>query len=148
MTGILEHLFGHLLHWPHGLRRNQSMIAAAIAGAAISLAAPAPATLNGDLDAATAYWQQSVPARCSTEAVGYAKQLNRVLGQATIPDPVESGPCEMTIELGLSNRLRCMTVVHEYGHWLGLEHSKNRFSPMYPVIDKGAVVPECGRPRA
>jgi hypothetical protein len=51
----------------------------------------------------------------------------------------------MTIELVLSKRLRCMTVVHEYGHWLGLEHSKNRLSPMYPVIDKGAIVPECGR---
>ena len=60
--------------------------------------------------------------------------------------PAASGPCEMTIELGLPKRLRCKTVVHEYGHWLGLEHSKNRLSPMYPVIDKGAIVPECGRP--
>ena len=118
------------------------IVAAAIASAAVSLAAPT--TLPGDLVAATAYWHQNVPARCSTEAVGYGKLPNRVLGQATIPDPVESGPCEMTIELGLSKRLRCMTVVHEYGHWLGLEHSKNRFSPMYPVIDQGAIVPECG----
>lgn len=120
--------------------------AAAIASAAISLAAPAPATLNSDLDAAAAYWHPAVPARCATEAVGYAKQPSLMLGQATIPDPVESGPCEMTIEPGLSKRLRCMTVVHEYGHWLGLEHSKNRLSPMYPVIDRGAIVPECGRP--
>jgi hypothetical protein len=118
------------------------IVAAAIATAAVSLAAPA--TLPGDLDAATAYWHQKVPTRCSTEAVGYGKLPNRVLGQATIPDPVESGACEMTIELGLSKRLRCMTVVHEYGHWLGLEHSKSRFSPMYPLIDKGAGVPECG----
>ena len=124
------------------------IVAAAIASAAVSLATPTPATLPGDLDAAAAYWHQAAPARCSSEAVGYGKLPNRMLGQATIPDLVESGPCEMTIELGLSKRLRCMTVVHEYGHWLGLEHSKNRLNPMYPVIDKGAVVPECGPSRA
>ncbi|HEX5712999.1 MAG TPA: matrixin family metalloprotease [Solirubrobacterales bacterium] len=122
------------------------MIVAAI-GAAVSLAAPAPATLPGDLDAAAAYWHQNAPARCSTKAVGYGRLPGPLLGQATIPDPVESGPCEMTIELGLSNRLRCMTVVHEYGHWLGLEHSENRRSPMFPVIDRGAIVSECGRPQ-
>jgi Matrixin len=118
--------------------------AAAIASAVVSLAAPAPATLAGDLDAAAAYWQQNAPARCSTQVAGYGKLPSPVLGRATIPDPLESGPCEMTIELGLSRRLRCMTVVHEYGHWLGLEHSTNRRSPMYSVIDSGAIVPECG----
>src|SRR5215207_5392693 len=117
--------------------------AAAIASAAISLAAPAPATLDGDLDAAAAYWHQNVPASCSTQAVGYAKLPGLVLGRTMIPDPAESGPCEMAIESGLSKRLRCMTVVHEYGHWLGLHHSRSRLSPMYPVIDKGAIVPEC-----
>jgi hypothetical protein len=145
MKGFLEHLFGTLLHWPHGLRQAPPLIAAAaIASAALSLTAPAPATLQGDLDAAAAYWHQNAPARCSTEAVAYAKLPGLMLGEATVPDPAESGPCEMTIELGLSGRLRCMTVVHEYGHWLGLEHSKNRLSPMYPVIDRGAMVPQCG----
>jgi hypothetical protein len=118
--------------------------AAAIASAAISLAAPAPATLDGDLDAAAAYWHQNAPARCSTETATYAKLPGLVLGQTTIPDPAaESGPCEMIIERGLSNRLRCLTVVHEYGHWLGLHHSKDRLSPMYPIIGDGAIVPEC-----
>ncbi len=119
------------------------IVAAAIASAAVSLAAPAPATLHGDLEAAAAYWQQNTPARCSTESAAYAKLPGRVLGETVIPDPAELRPCKMTIEPGLSNRLRCLTVVHEYGHWLGLHHSKNRLSPMYPIIDDGAIVPEC-----
>lgn len=123
------------------------MIAAAvIASAAISLSAPAPATLHGDLDAAAAYWHQSTPASCSTEAVTYGKLPGLVLGQTMIPDPAETGPCEMTIERGLSKRLRCLTVVHEFGHWLGLHHAKSRLSPMYPIIGKGAIVPECEHP--
>jgi hypothetical protein len=146
MSEILEHLCSTGCHGLHG---NHAMIvAAAIAGAAVSLAAPAPANLPGDLDAAAAYWHQNTPARCSTAAAGFGQLPDLMLGRATIPSPAESGPCEMTIELGLSNRLRCMTVVHEYGHWLGLEHSKNRLSPMFPVIDRGAVVPECGSPQS
>jgi hypothetical protein len=120
--------------------------AAAIASAAISLAAPAPATLHDDLEAAAAYWHQNAPARCSTEAATYAELPGLVLGQTMIPDPAESGPCEMLIERGLSKRLRCLTVVHEYGHWLGLHHSRSRLNPMYPIIGAGAIVPECEHP--
>ena len=117
--------------------------AAAIASAAISFAGPTPVTLQGDLDAAASYWQQGASAGCSTESVSYSKLPGLILGEATIPDPVEPGPCAMTIERGLSLRLRCLTVVHEYGHWLGLPHSKRKHSPMYPVIGAGAEVPEC-----
>jgi Matrixin len=122
------------------------VIVAALASAAISAAAPAPATLHGDLDAAAAYWQQSTPVRCSTEKAVNGKLPGLVLGEATFPDTSESfGPCGMTIERGLSRRLQCLTVVHEYGHWLGLHHSKSRLSPMYPIIGIGAVVPECNQ---
>lgn len=125
------------------------MIATALASAAIglsSLAGPAPATLQGDLDAAAAHWQQSAPVGCTTQALSYAQLPGRVFGEATIPDVAQSGPCEMSVRPGLSRRLRCMTVVHEYGHWLGLHHSKDTRSPMFPVVDRGPVVPECERP--
>lgn len=121
------------------------IVAAVLASAAVSIGGPAPATLHGDFEAAAAYWQQNTPARCSTETVTLAKLPGLVLGEATIPDPAQSGPCEMTIERDLSRYLRCMTVVHEFGHWLGFHHSKSERSPMYPIIDSGAVVPECGR---
>jgi predicted Zn-dependent protease len=119
------------------------IVAAALASAAVAMTGPATATLEGDLDAAAAYWQQSSPAGCSTEAVTYAPLSSRILGEATIPDTAQSGPCVMTIRSGLSPELRCMAVVHEYGHWLGFEHSKNRHSPMFAVVDRGARVPEC-----
>jgi hypothetical protein len=122
------------------------ILAAALATVAVSLAGPAPATLNGDLEAAAAYWHQNTPVRCSTEAVSYTELPHRVLGEATIPDPAQSGPCVMDIEPGLSRRLRCLTVVHEFGHWLGFHHSKNRRSPMFPIIGQGAIVPQCERP--
>jgi len=121
------------------------VIVAALASAAIAFT-PAPATLQGDLDAAAAYWQQATPVGCSTETASLAILPSRVLGEATIPDPSQSGPCEMSIRRGLTPHLRCMTVVHEFGHWLGYEHSKNRRSPMFPIIDRGAVVPQCGHP--
>ena len=121
------------------------MILAALATAAVAFAgpAPAPATLQGDLDAAAAYWHQPVPARCSTESVWSAPLPRGVLGEATVPDPVQSGPCEMEVSPGMTRRVRCLVVVHEYGHWLGLGHSTDRRSPMFPKIDPNLVLPEC-----
>ena len=72
------------------------------------------------------------------------KQRGRVLGDGTVPDPTQSGPCAMEISAGMNHRLRCLVVVHEYGHWLGLGHSSDRHDPMFPVIDpKNLTVPQC-----
>lgn len=120
------------------------IIATALASAAVAFAGPAaaPATLQGDFDAAAAYWQ-AAPVGCSTESVTSGRMPARVLGEATIPDPVESGPCEMKISRGMSPRMRCLVVVHEYGHWLGHHHSRDRQDPMFPVVGPRMVVPQC-----
>jgi hypothetical protein len=123
------------------------IIATALASAAVVFGGPAaaPATLHGDFDAAAAYWQ-AAPARCSTESVTSGRMPSHVLGEATIPDAVESGPCEMKISRGMSPRMRCLVVVHEYGHWLGYGHSRDRQDPMFPVVGPRMVVPPCERP--
>jgi hypothetical protein len=122
------------------------ILATALASAAIAFAgpAPAPATMQGDLAAAATYWQQPVAAHCSSESISSAAMPGRVLGEATVPDLEEqSEPCMMKINSGMTHRLRCLVVVHEYGHWLGLDHSTNRKNPMFPIIEPTLVVPEC-----
>jgi hypothetical protein len=122
------------------------ILAAALASAAVAFAgpAPAPATLQGDLDAAAAYWQQAVPSQCSSEAVSSVKKLpGRELGEATLSEPDQSSPCTMEIARGMTPRLRCLVVVHEFGHWLGHRHSRDRDDVMFPVINPEMVVPEC-----
>jgi len=120
------------------------ILATALASAALVVAgpAPAPATLQGDLDAAAAYWK-AAPARCSTESVFMGRTPPHVLGEATLPEAVASEPCEMKISRGMSPRLRCLVVVHEYGHWLGYHHSRDRHNPMFPLMDRGMIVPPC-----
>jgi hypothetical protein len=123
------------------------ILATALASVAVAFAGPAaaPATIHGDFDAAAAYWG-ATPTNCTTESVSARRMPPRVLGEATIPDPAVSGPCEMEITRGMNHRMRCLVVVHEYGHWLGLHHTSVRTDPMFPVVNPRMVVPQCEKP--
>ena len=123
------------------------ILATALASAALAFAgpavapAPAPATVQGDFAAAASYFDQDTPIDCSTESVSSATLPGRELGEATVPSEIE--PCIMKISRGMTHRLRCLVVVHEYGHWLGLHHSSDRRNVMFPVIRPDLHVPAC-----
>jgi hypothetical protein len=125
------------------------ILAAALASATIALSGPAvaPPTVQADLGAAAAYWQQPIPPQCTSTTVSSVTTLpSRVLGEATESEPNVVGPCTMVIARGMDPRLRCLVVAHEYGHWLGFAHSADRHNPMFPVIDPTMVVlPQCER---
>lgn len=42
-----------------------------------------------------------------------------------------------------ARELRCRIAVHEYGHWLGLNHSKDITNPMYPTVTFTPIIPGC-----
>jgi hypothetical protein len=79
---------------------------------------------------AAAFWGQT-PA-CGQPSIGLTEFPPPTVGLADLAD------CSITVD---PSRLtfagaECMTVVHEFGHLLGQEHSLDPESVMYPVLQK------------
>lgn len=99
---------------------------------------------NAMLLAASTYYGTETSCPANTIEVLYATPPSGEFGEAPL------GGCwsdRRQIELGPIATLsgadsECMMIAHEYGHLIGLDHSTDPNSPMYPTYT-GHVIPQC-----
>lgn len=102
--------------------------------------------LSKYLRIAEKYWG-TTPGGCSSYEVNLVDDLDGgAVGRATQPGPDERLNCTMRVARSLNPELKCAVVVHEYGHWLGLDHSADQESVMYVGGQDDHATPQlCGQ---
>lgn len=100
------------------------MVAALLASAAIALP-------GGPVGDAQRIAERTFPVDCPVQ-IEVRRLPGMVIGHAFR----QGDYCRITLHPAArwSWRILCTTVVHEYGHLAGREHSRNRRSVMYPVV--------------
>jgi hypothetical protein len=113
-------------------------------------AALAPAPPEGwgaaELRIATAYWGAPTPPLCETTAVEFDATLPAGrLGEATMP-VVPGTDCWMKIAPHPAGvYAQCVTVIHEFGHWMGLGHSADPSAVMAAELNPLVYVRDCAK---
>ncbi len=95
---------------------------------------------NQDLAVASAYFQ----APCPDVQIRYTTFADGRGGQAQLGACQTAPVIELSSAYSWSQEVRCILIVHEYGHLLGMEHSADTASIMYP--QPASVVPGCRVP--
>lgn len=115
-------------------------------GCARASAAPPPEGWGAlELRVAQEYWGATPNLGCSSYSVEWDAELapDRA-GEATMPTGQEGRvPCEMRIGPAETPRDLCYIVIHEYGHWLGLDHDRGGVMSANPFILYSTDIPAC-----
>lgn len=116
---------------------------AAIGAGAASAKAPPEGWGARDLQIAREYWHSPSAPLCATETAYFDQTPMTPLsdswnGWATIPLAPRTN-CVMYLRAGLGVFQQCRIAIHEYGHWLGLEHVDDPDSPMYSPAEFGGT---------
>lgn len=113
----------------------------AVAGGSAAAKAPPEGFGARALQIAREYWNAPAAPLCATEAAYFDQTPMTPVsaswsGWATIPKAPGTS-CVMYLRAGLGVFQQCRIAIHEYGHWLGLEHVDDPDSPMYSPAEFG-----------
>lgn len=119
------------------------------AGSAPAHAFPPTPAMQADLAFAELWWGQQ-PEGCTTRTLVAVPQEvlgsnagAAVYGRATQPEGSARGPCvmELASDVSIPACLAAEVVLHEYGHWLGYDHTDDATSIMHPQITGRLLCP-------
>lgn len=125
------------------------VLIALLLGCGRAAAAPPPGGWGAlELHIAQEYWGgATADLGCSSYSIEWDQTLTPDrAGEATMPTGLPRVDCEMRISGGLSPRELCYVVIHEYGHWLGLNHDRGGVMSADPgIMYVQTKIPACLR---